>query len=64
MVIAWKSKGLSRKSIKPPATSDNSLDTGMNYIDNVKLQLKFVESCLKQKKVFNHNTVVNLLYCS
>ena len=26
MVMAWKSKGLSNESIKPPAKSDNSLN--------------------------------------
>ena len=27
----WKSKGLSAESIKPPATSDNSLAPKLNY---------------------------------
>ena len=30
-VLSWQSKGLSDKSIKPPATSDNSLTPELNY---------------------------------
>ena len=31
--------------------SDNSLNPGINYIDNSKIHLKFDGSCLKQEKV-------------
>ena len=31
-ISAWKSKGLSDKSIKPLATSDNSLAPSLNHI--------------------------------
>ena len=34
-------KVLLEVSIKPPATSDNSLNPGINYIDNAKIHLKF-----------------------
>ena len=30
-VSSWKSKGLSAETIKPPATSDNSLTPVSNY---------------------------------
>ena len=30
-VTAWNSKGLSDENIKPPSTSDNSLNPGINY---------------------------------
>ena len=35
-VITWKSKGLSEESIKPLATSDNSLNPEINYTKNAK----------------------------
>ena len=31
-IIAWKSNGLSKESIKPPATSNNSIFPGMTFI--------------------------------
>ena len=40
-VTAWKSKGLSDGSIKPPLTSDNSLNPGINYFDNARIRVKF-----------------------
>ena len=60
MVIAWGSKGFSDEGIKPPATSNNSLNLWLNCI-NVKIRIKFDGSCLKQEKVtFNHKTILNL----
>ena len=38
---------LSIESIKPPATSNNSLNPGLNYINNAKIQVQFDGSCLK-----------------
>ena len=32
----WKSKGLSDESIKPFATSDNSLNPRLDYFNNLK----------------------------
>ena len=46
-VSSWKSKGLSAESIKPPATSDNSLTPALSYYDT-KTRAKFTASCLKQ----------------
>ena len=47
-VSSWKSStGLSAESIKPPATSDNSLSPALNYY-GTKTRVKFTGSCLKQ----------------
>ena len=35
----------------PPLMYDNSLNPGINYIDNSKIQLKFDGSCLKQESL-------------
>ena len=45
-ISSWKSKGLSAESIKPPATSDNSLTPELSYYGN-KVKVKFTGSCLK-----------------
>ena len=45
-ISSWKSKGLSDESIKPPATSDNSLTSLINYLGD-KIRLKFIGNCLK-----------------
>ena len=46
-VSSWKSKRLSDESIKPPATSGNSLNPELNYYGTNK-RVKFTGSCLKQ----------------
>ena len=46
-ISSWKSKGLSNETIKPPATSDNSLNPIVNYYVT-KVRLEFRGSCLKQ----------------
>ena len=59
-ISIWKSKGLSDESIKPPTTSDNSLNPALNYY-GTKIRAKFTESCLKQSKISNsHGNVVNI----
>ena len=59
-ISSWKSKGLSAESIKPPTTSDNSLNTALNYY-GTKTRVKLTESCLKQSKIsYNHGKVVNI----
>ena len=50
-ISSWKSKRLSDETIKPPATSDNSLTTLIDYIGN-KIKIKFPRSCFKQPKLF------------
>ena len=49
-ISSWKSKGLSSESIKPPATSDNSLTPALSYY-GTKTRVKFTRSCLKQSKI-------------
>ena len=57
----WESKGLSGERIKPPATSDNSLNPEINYTDSFIIRVKFDWSCLKEEKVaFDHKTILNL----
>ena len=49
-VSSWKSKRLSDETIKPPATSDNTLTPVSNYY-GTKTRIKFIGSCLKQPKI-------------
>ena len=57
---SWKCKGLSAESIKPPATSNNSLTPVLNYYDT-KTRVKFNGSCLQQPKLsYTHGTIVNI----
>ena len=59
-ITSWKSKGLSEESIKPPVTSDNSLNPLINYYNN-KIRAKFTGSCLKQySSHYKHKTIVNI----
>ena len=56
-ISSWTSKGLSNESIKPRATSDNSLTPIINYYNKVSFDM----SCLIQDKVtFNHGKIVNI----
>ena len=45
-ILHWRSKGLSNESIKPPATSDNSLNPRLSY-KGTKMRVQFTGSCLK-----------------
>ena len=59
-MLSWQSKGLSNENIKPPTTSDNSLNPKLNYCGN-KIRVQFTGSCLKQPKfTFTHKKVVNI----
>ena len=59
-VSSWKTKGLSSESIKPPATSDNSLNPALNYY-GTKTRVKFTRSCLKQSKIsYTHGKTGNI----
>ena len=59
-VSSWKSKRLSTETIKPPATSDNSLTPALSYY-GTKTRVKFTGSCLKQPKIsYTHGKVVNI----
>ena len=59
-VSAWKSKGLSDQSIKPPGMSDNVLIPVLNYYDT-KTRVKFNGSCLQRPKLsYTHGALVNI----
>ena len=58
-VLSWQSKGLSNESIKPPTTSNNSLNPRLSYNDT-KIKVQSTGSCLKEPKfTFTHKKVVN-----
>ena len=46
-VLSWRSKGISNESIKPPTTSNNSLNPRLSYY-GTKVRAQFTKSCLKQ----------------
>ena len=48
-VLSWQSKGLSNESIKPPTTTDNSLNPRLSY-DDTEIKVQFTRSCLKQPR--------------
>ena len=59
-ISEWISKGLSPESIKPPATSDNSIALAINNY-GTKTRVKFTGSCLKQSKAsYTHGKIVNI----
>ena len=59
-VLSWQSKGLSNESIKPPTTSNNSLNPRLSYNDT-KIKVQFTGSCLKQPNfTFTYKKVVNI----
>ena len=59
-VLSWQSKGISNESIKPPTTSDNSLNPKLSYY-GTKARVQFVRSCLKQPSfTFTHKKVVHI----
>ena len=59
-ISAWKSKGLSDESIKPPATFNNNLASAISYI-GVKARVEFDGKCLKQNKTtFTQGNIVTL----
>ena len=59
-VLSWQSKGISNESIKPPTTSDNSLNPKLSH-HGTKTRVQFTGSCLKQLNfTFTHKKVVNI----
>ena len=50
--------GLWNESIKPPATSDNSLNPRLDHYNNPKFLVEFNGSCLKTDSAcFNYETI-------
>ena len=64
-ISSWKSKGLSDETIKPYATSDNSLTPLIDHYGS-KVRLKFNKSCLKQPNNitydYGHRVNVYIVY--
>ena len=59
-MLSWQSKGLSNETIKPPTTSDNSLNPKLSYY-GTKIRVQFSGSRLKPSKfTFNHKKVVSI----
>ena len=59
-ISAWKSKGLSNRSITPPTTGDHRLNPRVIYYCS-KLRVKFNGSCLKKDKITcTHKNVVSI----
>ena len=55
-----QSKGISNESIKPPASSNYSLNPRLSYY-GTKIRVQFTGGCLKQPKfTFTHKKVVNI----
>ena len=60
-ISSWQSKGLSDKTIKPPATCDNSLTPSIDYYRS-KARVKINKGCLKQlyKIIYDYERIVNI----
>ena len=60
-ILLWKCKGLSDETIRPYATSDNSLTQLIDYY-SAKIRLKFNKSCLKQSNnlTYDYGHIVNV----
>ena len=60
-ISSWKSKGLSNETIKPYATSDNSLMPLIDYYGS-KVRVKLNKGCLKQpnKLAYDYGSTVNI----
>ena len=60
-IIAFKSRGLPDKIIKPPSTSDNRPASKLKWIHNSEIAIKFDGGCFKQdKETFSPKNVINL----
>ena len=59
-ISSWKSNKLLDETIKPPATSDNSLTPELSYY-GTKTRVKFSRRCSKQATLsYTHKNVVNI----
>ena len=59
-VLSWQCKALSNESIKPPATSNNSLNPRLGYY-GTKTRVEFIGSCLKHSSpILTHKKVVTI----
>ena len=62
IVMPWKSKGLSSKIIKPPTTTNNSLNLRLDSFDNLTSWVKYEGSCLETiiKPYTPNSKIINL----
>ena len=60
-ISEWKSKRLPNESIKIPSTSNNSLNSILDYV-NTKVRAKFSGSCLKQDKATHNPRIIVNIY--
>ena len=59
-VSEWKSKGLSSERFKAISTTDNSLNTTLNYY-GTKIRVKITGDCFEQRKITsNYGKVANI----
>ena len=59
-MLSWQSKGISNEGIKPPTTSNNSLNPRLSYY-GTKTRVQFIGSCIKQPNfTFTRKKVVNI----
>ena len=59
-VSSWKCKGLSAETIKPSATSYNSLTPALSYY-GTKTRVTYTGSCLKQPDIsYTHGVIVKI----
>ena len=59
-ILSWQSKRISNESIKPPTTSNNSVNPKLSYY-GTKKRVQSIGSCLKQPNfTFTHKKVVNI----
>ena len=59
-VLSWQSKPISNESIKPPTSSNYSLNPRLSYY-GTKIRVRFTGSYLKQQNhTFTHEKIVNI----
>ena len=59
-ISSWTSNIFSAESIKPPATSDNSITPELNHY-GTRTRVKINGSCSQQSKIsYAHSTIVNI----
>ena len=58
-ILSWKSKVLSDESIKPPSTSNKTLNPPGDYV-GTKARAKFNGDCLEEEKISWKNIMEKL----
>ena len=60
-ILSWKSKGLYDESIKPPVTTNYSLNPKLSSF-GTKTRVEFKGSCLKQDKITYDHVKIAFTY--